>query len=77
MGSVSFAPGQFNDYLAELTGYKVDMALTLEELYDHLAGEKGYVDVSKGAEDAGRRTGIRYGAAERSRMAHGYPLGYD
>lgn len=55
MGSVSYAPGEFNDYLAELTGYKVGLALTLEELYDHLAGEKGYADLSRQSETNGIR----------------------
>lgn len=50
--NINFAAGQLNEYLADLTGYKVGLALSLEELYDHLSGEEGYADIARGSEQA-------------------------
>lgn len=53
--ALNFAPGNLNDYLANLTGYKVGLALTLEELYDHLNGMEGYADIARQSEQSGIR----------------------
>lgn len=53
--ALNFSPGNFNEYLADLTGYKVGLALTLEELYDHLNGMEGYADIARQSELSGIR----------------------
>ncbi|WKW34448.1 hypothetical protein KIH13_12910 [Pseudomonas viridiflava] len=53
--ALNFSPGNFNEYLADLTGYKAGLALTLEELYDHLNGMEGYADIAKQSELSGIR----------------------
>ncbi|WP_372029199.1 restriction endonuclease [Pseudomonas kurunegalensis] len=52
---MSFGAGDLNEYLADLSGYKVGLALTLEELYDHLSGEEGYADLARESEQGGIR----------------------
>lgn len=53
--ALNFSPGRLNEYLADLTGYKVGLALSLEELYDHLSGSKGYADTARESEVYGAR----------------------
>ena len=50
---MSFGAGDLNEYLADLSGYKVGLAFTLEELYDHLRGEEGYADLARESEQGG------------------------
>ncbi|TWC12499.1 MULTISPECIES: restriction endonuclease [unclassified Pseudomonas] len=53
--AINFSSGELNEYLADLAGYKVGLALTLEELYDHLNGVEGYADIARQSEQNGIR----------------------
>lgn len=54
--AINFAPGVFADCLSELAGYKVGLALSIEELCDHLTGDyNGYADLVRQSEKNGLR----------------------
>ncbi|CRM50436.1 hypothetical protein [Pseudomonas sp. 58 R 12] len=46
--ALNFSPKNLAEYLTDLSGYKAGIALTLEELCDHLSGDEGYADVIDG-----------------------------
>lgn len=50
MGGMNFDPGALADGLSETAGYKAGLALSVEELCDHLSGTE-YPDVIRGSEE--------------------------
>lgn len=50
MGSIIFAPGTLADGLSETAGYKAGLALSIEELCDHLSGTD-YPDIINDSEE--------------------------
>jgi restriction system protein len=54
MGSISFAPGLLSDSLSEIAGYKAGLALSVEELCDHLSNTS-YPDLIRSSEEFGAR----------------------
>lgn len=54
MGSISFCPGLLADELSEIAGYKAGLALSVEEICDHLSGTS-YPDLIRNSEDFGAR----------------------
>jgi len=54
MGGISFGPRILADSLSETAGYKAGLALSLEELCDHLSGTE-YPDIIRQSEDTGTR----------------------
>lgn len=73
MGGMNFSPGTLADGLSETVGYKTGLALSIEELCDHLTGTE-YPDVIRHSE--------KYGARLRSEEHEGlfykllYRVGY-
>lgn len=63
---MSFGAGDLNEYLADLTGFKVGLALSLEELYDHLSGEEGHADLARDSE----QNGVRLHSTELDAIAY-------
>lgn len=53
--ALNFSPKNLAEYLTDLSGYKAGIALTLEELCDHLSGDEGYADVIQRSETHGVR----------------------
>ena len=51
MGSIVFGPEVLNDSLSETVGYKAGLALSLEEMCDHLSGTT-YPDLLRESERA-------------------------
>lgn len=54
MGSIIFAPGTLADGLSETAGYKAGLALSIEELCDHLSGTE-YPDLIISSEEGAVR----------------------
>lgn len=54
MGSMNFRPGALADSLSETAGYKAGLALSVEELCDHLTGTI-YPEIIRTSEDFGAR----------------------
>ena len=50
MGGMNFSPGTLADGLSETAGYKAGLALSVEELCDHLSGTE-YPDIIRDSED--------------------------
>lgn len=51
MGSVVFGPRVLPDHMAEVAGYKVGLAMSLEEICDHLS-RTGFQDAVRDGETA-------------------------
>jgi restriction system protein len=54
MGSIIFGKGQLADGLSETAGYKAGLALSVEEICDHLS-ETSYPDIIRQSEEFGAR----------------------
>lgn len=54
MGSINFPPRSLPDNLAELAGSKAGLALSIEEICDHLSGTR-YPDTVRNSEEHGAR----------------------
>lgn len=54
MGSMNFSPGALADCLSESSGYKAGLALSIDELCDHLSGTE-YPDTIRDSEEYGAR----------------------
>lgn len=57
MGAILFAPGSLADGLSETAGYKAGLALSVEELCDHLSGTQ-YPDIIRYSEEHGARVRV-------------------
>lgn len=54
MGGMNFGPGALADCLSETAGYKAGLALSVDEICDHLAGTE-YPDIVRSSEKFGTR----------------------
>jgi restriction system protein len=57
LGAIIFSPGSLADGLSETAGYKAGLALSVEELCDHLSGTE-YPDIIRESEDGNVRVRV-------------------
>ncbi|SFA64223.1 restriction endonuclease [Metapseudomonas otitidis] len=72
--ALNFAPGSLAEHLSEMAGYKVGLALTVEEICDHLSGSGRMADMVRHSEAYGIRIRSEEYEAVHYRLL--YRIGY-